>query len=218
MNDIAIFRSIFGDFDDLLPVKNIYRDEADFYLVTDKIKTDEYTVINIVPQTKKPRRESRRAKLCPHLFLPDYEYYIYLDGSVQILDSPRHLIKKYLRDYDIAVLKHPWRDCIYQELTVCAEKGYVGKANAEKHKQFLRSEGYPENNGLTENGVILRRNTDRIQHFGEFWAEIYYQFTQRDQHSFCYCAWKMNIKYNLIINDIRNRFPMEFKYHEHKGR
>lgn len=213
---IAVYRSIFGKFDELLPVNPLHKKEADFYLFTDTLESDDYTVVKLETKSDNLRRESRRVKLCPHQHFEGYDYYIYLDGSVEMLESPQFLIKKYLRKHDIAVLKHPWRDCVYKEIDACIKHGYIGKVNGEKQRAFLKAEGYPENNGLTENGVILRRDTEQIRGLGEYWYRIYQRYTQRDQLSFCYCAWILQIKYKLIINDIRNRYPMEFKYHEHK--
>lgn len=214
---IAVYTTIIGDFDRPNPINEPYAKEADFYLFTNAdIKLNNYNIIKISAEDDNPRRYSRKFKMCPHRYLPDYDYWIYLDGNIELLESPKRLIKKYLHGgYEIAVLKHPWRNCIYEEFDQCVNLGYVPEAQAEKQMQLIKDEGYPKDNGLTENGVMLRRNTELISNFGNHWLEFYNQHTQRDQLSFCYIAWKLKIKYNLIPNDIRNKYPMEFKWKNH---
>lgn len=219
MKDIAVYTVIMGKFDSLIPVKEEFKDEADFYLFTNLDVTDRgYNVIKINPTNKNLRRESRKYKISYYKYLSQYKYTIYLDGSIEMLISPKEAIKKYLNGADIAAHKHPWRDCIYKEARECWRIGYIGEVNYKRQIEFLRSQKYPEENGLTENGVLIRRNTTDMMRLADLWQRIYDDFTQRDQLSFCYCCWKLNIKYNIIQGIIRKRKdqePTEFKLHEH---
>ena len=116
MKNIAVYTVIFGGYDDINPVKKAYKDEADFYLFTDRpIKAKDYRIIQVEPDNENLRRASRLYKINPHLFFPDYKYTIYIDGSIEMLISPKKAVNKYLKGSDVAVHKHPYRDCIYDE-------------------------------------------------------------------------------------------------------
>ena len=213
MKKIAIYRSIFGGYDKVLPVK--YQDEADSYLFTDRMPEEKgYNVIIRSEPANNLRRKSRIYKMQPWKYLPEYEYYIYLDGNIEILQSPKMLIRKYLKRYDIAAFKHPWRNCIYDEIDICREIRYVTPEAAREVFEFMIQEDYPRNNGLAENGVILWRNTPQVKEFGKKWHELYTRFAERDQFYFCYVAWKLGIKYNVMIDNIRNN-PINFKWLGH---
>ena len=215
---IAVYTTIFGEYDKL--IRPEFKKEADFFLFTDTdIKTDDFIVYRF-PQAKNPRRESRKYKINPHIYLPTYDYTIYLDGSISMMISPREAVEKYLNGFDIAVHLHPWRDCIYDEIRVCAKFNLVKKEVAERQLEFIKSKGYPEHNGLTENGVIIRRRSEAMKQLSQQWQVMYDRFTQRDQLSFCYVCWRLGIRYNIINNSLREMrglIPTEFKLYNHVG-
>ncbi len=203
---IAVYVTLFGEKDSLKKIPEEVRGEADYFLYTDCItESQDYKIIHVDLNGENPRRLSRRYKLSPHKYLPEYDYHIYLDASIDIRVSPEYMINKYLTNHDIAVLKHPWRDCVYMEMRECLRINVADWDKTHEQARFYRYVKYPENNGLTENGVIIRRNTYIIREFNEFWEFMYYSFSERDQFSFCYCAWRMNLQYNIIPNNIRDR-------------
>ena len=213
---IAVYTSMIGNFDKIPPLPEQFRDEADYYIFSDQdIKDTGYKLIKIKPEMKNNRRQSRIYKLNPHIYLPQYKYTIYLDSCIELLASPKILVKKYLKGYDIAAHDHPWRDCIYNEAEACLRVGFIGEKNKKRQVEFLRKEGYPEHNGLFENGVLIRRNNEKMKELSELWYSIYNEYTQRDQLSFCYCLWKLGIKCNTIQNDLRFGNSTEFKYKGH---
>ena len=66
-----------------------------------------------------------------------------------------------------------------------------------------RKEGYPENNGLARTTVVFRRHNedDVIVNSEGWWTEMKYG-SRRDQISFNYVAWKHDLKFNYIQEDI----------------
>ena len=51
---------------------------------------------------------------------------------------------------------------------------------------FMRRSGYPENNGLCETGIIIRKNTEQVRTFNEDWYVMITLYSLRDQVSFNY--------------------------------
>lgn len=214
---IAVYVTLFGNYDSLKPVPAEYRNEAYYFLFTDCItESDDYIIIPVSSQGHNLRRLSREIKIFPFERIPGFDYYIYLDATITLNTSPRLLIEKYLSSYDIAVLKHPWRDCVYDEMRECLRLGITDWDLTHEQARYYRSTGYPEHNGLTENGVILRKNNYRMQTFSEHWLRFYKRYAERDQFSFCFIAWLYKIQFNLISNNIRSKSETkEFNFKDH---
>ena len=219
---IAVYTTLFGDYDELKPIPAKYQHEADWILFTDHITVAPgYRIIPIALGPVTARKASRLYKIRPDLILGKYDYTIYLDASIIINRSPRLLVEKYLYDSDIAVLKHPDRDCIYEEMRTCLKIGIADPDLTDKQAKYYRATGYPEHNGLTENGVLIRRNTEAVRNFSSSWWSLYSKYAERDQFSFMFIVWQTGIKITVIPNNIRDNSPeavREFIFKDHKGR
>jgi hypothetical protein len=103
------------------------------------------------------------------------------------------------------------RKCVYEEARFIQ---WLGDQNPNKeykdnmniiHSQVdrYRKDGYPENNGLARTTVVFRRHNeeDVITNSENWWSEMKYG-SRRDQISFNYVAWKHNLKFNYIQEDI----------------
>ncbi len=141
---------------------------------------------------KSPRMEAKIYKVLFHKFIED-EYSIWVDGNF-FLKYQEDQYYSLLGDYDIAVMQHPKRNCVYEEAEECK------KWNKDKHEIIneqvakYRKEGYPEENGLGECNFIIRRNTPEMRRLHEaWWAEIC-RHSSRDQISFPY-IFRDKVKY-----------------------
>ena len=102
------------------------------------------------------------------------------------------------------------RDCIYQEYNAIIQLGQHSgnyKDNpAIMHNQISRylKEGYPKNNGLATNPILLRKHNDSnvVKTMESWWTEIKYN-SRRDQLSFNYVTWKNNFKFSYLEGDSR---------------
>lgn len=180
-------------------------DNTDFYAFVDESK------LNIKDSWKrnkfidfsfdtvyKNRRNAKIYKVLPHFFVPDYDYYIWIDSTHYVAMEPIKIIDDLLSDSDIAVFKHPERNCVYEE----AE--FVKKINYDHHNlidsvlEFYRNQNYPRNSGLYENPARIQRNTPEIQKMMFSWWEMICKYTSRDQITFPYVLNRYNIKPTII--------------------
>jgi hypothetical protein len=145
------------------------------------------------------RRNSRIQKMLPHQYF-DTEYSIYIDGNIKLLDTPENLIAKHLKDYDIAVYKHPTRDCIYDEAIACAKRGLDDPEVIIEQVKGYEDRGYAKHKGLAECGIILRRHTPQVTAFNNAWWAEYCRHSKRDQISFMYAADQTGIPVNIVTN------------------
>lgn len=223
-NEIVVYTAILGDYDDLKN-EEVKIPGCDFICFTDdhNLRSNLFNIVLCKRMYRDQTRDNRLYKILPHKFLKNYEYSLYIDGSVLVkTKNIIGLVKKYLKYSNLAVFSHPERDCIYDEAVACIKAKKDKKYIIEKQIRRYKKEGYPEHNGLTENTILLRRhNAPDIISLGEAWWKEVDSFSKRDQLSFNYVAWRN--KFNFTIMDgflwdverlkYNNRF---FKVESHK--
>ena len=165
--------------------------------IGDMWKRHEYMNFSLDP-TYKNRRNAKVYKVLPHLFLPEYEYFIWLDSTHILEADPDELIETYLTKSDIAVFKHPERDCVYEEGNIVKQIGFDHPNLVEDQLDFYMDMGYPKHNGLYELPVRIQRNTKKIQQLGLMWWEQICMFSSRDQISFPFVCNQLNIIPSII--------------------
>jgi len=203
MKEIAIYTAIFSDedkpIDFLKEIKLEYKDIANFYCFTNlNIKSDTWKIIDVEIDEDSSRRMARKYKTLPHLSMPDYEYHFWMDTSMEILISPKVIIEEYLKEHDVVAFLHPDRTCIYHEAQMCKTWNLDDPILISNQINYISSKGYPENNGLCETGVVIRKNTEQVRKFNEYWWYMVSNFSLRDQLSFNYCMWKHDIEHNVF--------------------
>jgi hypothetical protein len=139
-----------------------------------------------------PRRLARYHKINPHIVLPHHGDSIWLDGSFQLRDSPIDFLSHFQEDIELGCYNHTERRCVYSEYRSCIRlrKDDIGLMTAQVAR--YREAKYPENAGLTETGIIYRKNCPSVQSFNTLWWAEVAKGSHRDQLSFDYCLWKQS--------------------------
>ena len=201
MTKLVIVTANIGQFDNIR--EDHYRQtNCRFVMFTDDkdAKSSLWELIQIRRKFVDPRQESRMYKWLFHKYLPDVEYSLWVDADVSIKIDINELIGKYLKNADIAIYPHRARNCIYKEAEKCIELKLDYVNVIKKQIEEYRLENYPDNNGLHESHIMLRRHTEEIKRFNEaVWANIC-SGSLRDQLSLNYIAWKLGIKINNLPN------------------
>jgi len=193
----AVITCITGGYDDLKE-KHLPQKVKFIAFIDRNVKSDLWE-IRKSPNTGNPHMDSRIVKWLIHNYV-DCDYSLWIDGNITLNVSMDELIDKYLTDTDIAMCKHPLRDCIYEEAEACKKRYLDYPYIINKRVDKLKREGYPKHNGLHEGTIILRRHTDRIKEFNEaVWNDIQ-SGSRRDQLSLNYVAWKMGINIKCMPN------------------
>lgn len=195
---IAIYTCITDGYDTYEEQKAIVPD-SDYFLISDRPvrcsgSTQNINISEVVPDNvKAPKQQNRYCKMHGHAIFKQYEYSIYLDGNVRILQD----ISDYLNltnESGIAFYKHEVRDCIYDEGMAVM---FLNKADPHKIKLQLREyaeKGMPAKYGLLAGGAIFRNHKRNLgNQIMENWWREYIKWPTRDQISLMYVLWNMGI-------------------------
>lgn len=198
MAKVITYTTLFGTYDNLRTPKVGGR----FLCFTDQNLLWCGWILQKVTPTLSAAKEARRYKLQPYLYMTS-EYSIYVDANFEVnIQAERAL--KLLGDADIAVHRHPDRDCLYAEAAVCEAWGKAPGPVLQQQVQAYEASGYPRGNGLYEGGIIIRRHTPRIRALGEAWWKEVSTHSTRDQISFPYVCWRLGIEPKVIPGQARN--------------
>ena len=205
---VAIVTSIIGECDTLkeqceqtIPVDFICFTDQDF-------KSDTWRIVKPLFHPAGLRNNNLKGlyyKLQTHKVLTEYDYIIYICGSVEIMNP--YYAQLYIKDAlrtGIANMAHPERKCAYEEMEYCKEiKKYQGEP-IQKQIDFYKEQNFPADWGLWCCTDFIRACTPKIDVFFDMWWEHLNKYAINDQMSLPYIAWKTNLKPFTISGYQRN--------------
>ena len=164
---------------------------------------------------------SRYAKTHPEELLADYSASVWIDGNIAVRSSSFYqlLDELFSKGVEIAIGRHPWRDCAYDEAYAVLSAGKAGYAEMARVVDFLSSEGFPRHAGLFENNVIMRSNkSEAVRKFDRMWWNCISNLSRRDQLSLVYCAQKAGVKITPLFpvgTNVRDCEWVTYVRHDH---
>lgn len=212
---IAVYTCVAGGYDSIREPLIIEKN-ADYFMISDDSSLAGSTYIwididKIVPYADmNPKDKNRYCKLHPYLLFPEYDYSIYLDGSIQIVKSILHNIEK-VGKTGLAIHRHRERDCIYSEGIFLTWLGIVDKEQMRRDIARYIEAGVPRHFGLFECGMIVTdlHNPQAVIVYKK-WYEEYMRGIRRDQQALIYTLWMMGLttddigdiggNYNILTN------------------
>lgn len=215
---ICLYSAVFGDYDVIRePVRQSV--DCDYLLVTDRPemapkgslwKVVALDTFGFFPMH--PRLVARYVKIMGHEFfrflsrlhydvdLHSYDHVVWVDGCVRITspDFVSFMIGS-IGTQGIAMIRHPERDCIYDEAVKCTRMAKSRDLPVLEQAEHYRAQGYPAHNGLMATTVFARdmraRELDAV--IADWWEEIL-NWTYRDQLSLPYVLWKRGRWYDEV--------------------
>jgi hypothetical protein len=189
----AIYTAIFGNYDILGEPQKItpgwdyicFTDNKDLIVPIDcdekKKKTfgkSKHWDVRYFEPIYDPSWNARYVKINYHKLLPSYDLVIWIDGL-------------------ITFMKHPERDCIYEEFKAILTASIIklnslGFRRVIKQINYYLEQNYPYKNGLAGTGVNVRNKSDEIAQLMDIWWNLVYNYSNRDQLSFNYALWDYN--------------------------
>lgn len=180
----VIFTAVTGGYDDL-PPPGYFPPDCDFVAFSDRpIEAEGWTVLPLNYQHPDPAKSARFVKLHPHLYFPDHEVSLWIDGNIRIVGDVGVFVDALPSDRVMSTFVHPLRDCIYDEGMECLEFLKDDEAAVCQQLDLYRAQGAPDSIGLWETNVIVRRHNDErcIELMTAWWREVE-DGSRRDQLS-----------------------------------
>ena len=204
MSKIVIYTALFTDNIEevfgTLPEYDIDNVEFICFTNTPHLKSNTWS-IKLVDIKHNGRLSARQYKMLPHLFLPEYDGWVWMDNSCLFKYHPIDLYNLYMDGYDISLHEHCDRTTIKQEADLLVSRGHDVDIISKQILGYY-SDGY-QDQGLYETGILMRKNNYQVIQFNEkWWTEISTK-SVRDQLSFSYIKW---LESNVKINGIKETF------------
>lgn len=196
---VAVYTAITCRRNELLPPQ-VSPAGVDYYCFTDDKQTAAagWTQRIMDRRWRSPQRTARYYKIMGPSLLPGYDAHVWVDGHITPTTDVRDIIEERMREADIAVFKHPLRDCPYEEAGVCWDQRSDDPSKLVDAVVRLHAEGVPRFAGLWETGVVIGRNTERIRHFATDWWKAVEMSTVRDQIHFV----RISRRYGLRLAEL----------------
>ena len=219
MKRICVYTCITGDYDNLKEIKNKEKN-IDYYCFTNNknIKSKTWKVEYIEDKKLSNIILARKTKILGTDYINNnYDILLWMDAAVEFKKPINDFINEYFSDDDsFACFKHGLRKKISEEMNACLRFRKENIDNIEKLKKFYLKEKYPDDNGLIESTVYIKRPKDeKVKETMQLWFEMVNDYTKRDQLSFNYCIFKTKLKVRWIDEYVFNNDW--FKWHEHSS-
>ena len=191
----AIYTAVIGCGDKLKEPSSVTKD-WDSFLFTDQRVGGSIWDVKKLPVCDRvgPAKTSRRPKILCCDYLPEYDVSIWVDSKFFMTVPLNAVIDKFLCGFDMAMMRHNKRQCVYDEARFCQRIKKGSWEEIESQVNRYRKDGYPENNGLAAGGILIRRHNDVVRELTQTWWEELEGGSGRDQLSFNYAYWKTGNK------------------------
>lgn len=150
------------------------------------------------PADEHPNRAAKRPKMHPGMYT-SASVSVWLDASFRVT-SPRFVADVTTiaaeSPFGIAQFRHPWRDCLFSEVTASLElPKYADEAQRIRfQRDAYMAAGMPPGWGLWATGVIARVHTQAVLDWGRAWGRQIDAYSYQDQISHPYALWRAGLR------------------------
>ena len=173
----------------------------------------DFTNLNFPPRFNSlhPRLQAKIPKMLAWEYFPDYDYYVWIDGAVQIESSDfiKILISS-IHDSDIVLLRHPeMRKSIREELDYMHAlmkagseyllKRYENELMQEQYNLYSKDINFKDENLFA--CTFFMYSNKMVENKSEFFREWYYhcaRYSVQDQLSLPFLLYKHNIDVKIL--------------------
>lgn len=222
MNKFVIYTAIVGNYDQIKQPL-VVDERFDYIIFSNDIKEEKIGIWQIKPinyYNSDSTRICRYAKTHPEELLLNYDFSVWMDANIQICTQYFYdkVIDLYNQGILVSSLWHPVRKCIYDEAFTVVNMMVEHEDVVVRWCHFLRKEKFPRNIGLCETGVMFRKhNVSLTNETNVMWWNCIKHYSRRDQLSFNYVLWKLDIPCHYLLgegNNARNTEHLRLVQHK----
>jgi hypothetical protein len=196
----TIFTAIFGPYDDLKEPQVITPGWQYICFTEQPIKSKVWRIERREMKPEGAARTARYYKIMFHRHI-ETEFSIWIDASFLINTNLNEWWTRFKEP--ITCVKHPVRDCAYQEARICANRGKDSELLLRKQVFSYRQSGLPKHNGLIASGLLMRKMNQQAIDLCDLWYQQVQLYSSRDQIGFSYAAWRQP-SFHVLDWDYRN--------------
>lgn len=194
--------------------------EYRYVCFTDHAGTDGVWELREIPFEGSPVLRARYAKMNPHLLLKEFDYSVFMDANLCITGGEFY---SHVGEAPLAILQHPSRDCVWEELRYCYLKDKVSTASALRIHKMLQAIDMPRHAGLAETNVLGRLHNDpQVIALDQLWWRMLLESGgTRDQLVFTPALHRLGIEPALLLGPglcARNVPYIQYSLHPLTGR
>jgi hypothetical protein len=237
MSKVLVYSCVTGNYDNLeaglLASDPIAEDSVQYVLYTDRLTSGSPPQSYRNPAAQidwelRPllwqnplcaRRTARWHKVNSHLIPTDADYTVWLDGTQRIrsIALGDTLLKSLGTNCELASFQHPDRTCAYQEMHECIRLKKDNPTLMRRQLDQYRQAQFPAYRGLVETSCVVRKATANVIAFNQLWWQQIQEHSYRDQLSFNYAAWCLDLMYEHIPGQRLKSPFFEYAPHRHEA-
>lgn len=193
---VVVYSALYGHYDTIKPmvpddgyVSVMYHDirgvESLDGWTTHRYCPHTFTSPHGDPAIVTPMLNHKYWKTHPDEAAPDADISIWVDASIRLQPGFVQEALVALGDDDWAMVRHPWRDCVYTEADYSAGLPRYASLADSLHLQarHYRNIGHPPHWGLPATGVNVRRHTPAVLAMSDQWWDECLNWSHQDQVS-----------------------------------
>lgn len=195
---LVVYTSVFGGHDWVFP-PIVVSEDISYVLVTDDPDLQVSGWRTLVVESdhfESNGAANRYYKMLPQRTFSDFDYSLYVDGNIRLLGDVKPLFEEFIASKAcLGLFRHPLRNSVNEEVEACLKAGKVVDTDKlQGELAHYRQEGFTDNEGLIEAGVMLKNHRHPgLNRAMETWWHLFEQFETRDQFSLPYVLWKTNV-------------------------
>lgn len=207
-----VYTAVFNGYDRVYPPV-VPEDGVDYVIVTDEEATSApgWRMVKVdTSRFKTPKEANLYHRALVHRILPGYDASLYVDGNIRLLGSSLPLFEELVaRGAALMLHRHPLRERVVDEAAVVIGRGKTQASESLlREMAAYRAEGFPDDVGLGETGVILKNHSHpQLDAAMELWWTLFEKYATRDQLSLPYVIWKTGLDILWMPRSFRDPNP-----------
>jgi hypothetical protein len=228
---IAVITSIYGNYDNIKDHYIDNYTDVDWYCFTDDVKLidnkfwkviltpyhdinnvnidnkiyykNQYSNIKDDKTMNMMRAKYYKIKTHEIDILKDYDYFIWIDGSLTLRKQFINNINKIIDNpnNELINFKHSVRNNIIDETNTCRFYTKYIDQNLDNQIESYKKEGFTDDVGLFELTCIIKKNNSRVNNIFDLWWIHNLQYSYQDQISYPFVLWKLKTRPDYIIEE-----------------
>lgn len=197
----VVYTALFGEYETLIEQPVSRQSAADFICFTDVpgVTSDTWQIVQVEPIIRwDPSRSVRFPKIIGHEVLAEYDETMWIDNRILLKRKPERLFDAWLREKDIAFIRHDHRKTVRDEyMAVIANRlDDASRVREQLHFMTLHAPEVLDEVPLW-GAVILRRRSDAVRDAMSTWLYQVLRHSRRDQLSLNYAIRRSGIAVNV---------------------